>query len=86
MFSDVQQSLIKTGKLRSFILNYEGSDLSKKEQDYAHQAFNNLFLVYKYDEQLDSIIVKRRNRERYGQRIHLVAKMQTNRYQGIYSA
>ena len=52
--------------------------LSKKEQDYAHQAFNNLFLVYKYDEESDSIIVKRRNRERYGQRIYLVAKMQTN--------
>ena len=52
--------------------------LSKKEQDYAHQAFNNLFLVYKYDEKLDLITVKRRNRERYGQRIYLAAKMQTN--------
>ena len=52
--------------------------LSKKEQDYAHQAFNNLFLVYKYDESHDAIIVKRRNRERYGERIYLVAKLQTN--------
>jgi len=52
--------------------------LSKKEQDYAHQAFNNLFLEYKYDEKTDSIIVKRRNRERYGQRIYLAVKMQTN--------
>ena len=27
--------------------------LSRKEQDYAHQAFNNLFLVYGYDEEND---------------------------------
>lgn len=60
------------------ITSYFEPVLSNKEQDYAHQAFNNLFLVYKYDEQADAIVVKRRNRERYGQRIYLAAKMQTN--------
>jgi len=60
------------------ITSYFEPVLSPKEQDYAHQAFNNLFLVYKYDEQADAIVVKRRNRERYGQRIYLAAKMQTN--------
>ena len=60
------------------VTSYFEPVLSKEEQDYAHQAFNNLFLVYKYDEIFDSIIVKRRNRERYGERLFLVAKMQTN--------
>ena len=60
------------------ITSYFEPVLSKKEQEYAHQAFNNLFLVYKYDEENDSIVVKRRNRERYGERLYLVAKMQTN--------
>ena len=60
------------------VTSYFEPILSKREQDYAHQAFNNLFLVYKYDENEDAIVVKRRNRERYGQRIYLAAKMQTN--------
>jgi len=60
------------------VTSYFEPVLSKKEQDYAHQAFNNLFLVYKYDEESDSIVVKRRNRERYGERLYLAAKMQTN--------
>jgi len=60
------------------VTSYFEPVLSRKEQDYAHQAFNNLFLVYKYDEELDAIVVKRRNRERYGERLYLVAKMQTN--------
>ena len=60
------------------VTSYFEAVLSKKEQDYAHQAFNNLFLVYKYDEEADAIVVKRRNRERYGERLYLAAKMQTN--------
>ena len=35
------------------VTSYFEPVLSKKEQDYAHQAFNNLFLVYKYDEETD---------------------------------
>lgn len=60
------------------ITSYFEPVLSIKEQDYAHQAFNNLFLVYKYDEETDSIIVKRKNRETLEKQIYLVAKMQTN--------
>ena len=60
------------------VTSYFEPVLSKKEQDYAHQAFNNLFLVYKYDEEADAIVVKRRNRERYGERLYLATKMQTN--------
>ena len=52
------------------IVTYFEPVLSKKEQDYAHPAFNNLFLVYKYDEEADAIVVKRRNRERYGERLY----------------
>ena len=52
--------------------------LSSKEQDYAHQAFNNLFLVYKYDEENDSIVIKRKNRETTQKELYLIAKMITN--------
>ena len=38
--------------------------LSKKEQDYAHPVFNNLFLKFNYDENTNSILVKRRTREK----------------------
>ncbi len=36
--------------------------LSKEEQDYAHKAFNNLFLSYEYLEEEKAILVKRRKR------------------------
>ena len=52
--------------------------LSIKEQDYSHQAFNNLFLVFKYNEELDAISIKRKNRETNQKELHLIAKMQTN--------
>ena len=38
--------------------------LSTKEQDYAHQTFNNLFLVYEYDKQTNSIVIKRKTRNK----------------------
>ena len=34
--------------------------LSSKEQDFAHPSFNNLFLIYDFDEKTNSIIVKRK--------------------------
>ena len=52
--------------------------LSRKEQDYAHQAFNNLFLEYEYDDVNDTIIVKRRKRGKNEQNLYLIAKLQTN--------
>ena len=52
--------------------------LSKKEQDYAHPAFNNLFLIMNFDEQTNSIIVKRRKREKDAQEFYLMANLNTN--------
>ena len=46
------------------ISSYFEPVLSEKEQDYAHPAFNNLFLVFGYDEKTNSIVVKRKNREK----------------------
>ena len=60
------------------VFSYFEPVLSTKEQDYAHQAFNNLFLIYQYDEDLDSIVVRRKNRENQDKEICLIAKMQTN--------
>ncbi len=60
------------------ITSYFEPVLSRKEQDYAHQAFNNLFLVYDYDQKNDFLTVKRRNREDTKKELHLIAKMQTN--------
>ena len=52
--------------------------LSKKEQDYSHQAFNNLFLTYEYDESEDEIITKRKKRDENQNELYLISKMQTN--------
>ena len=52
--------------------------LSRKEQDYAHQSFNNLFLVYGYNEENDYLTVKRKKRESNQKELYLIAKMQTN--------
>ena len=55
--------------------------LSKEEQDYAHKAFNNLFLSYEYLEEEKSILVKRRNRAKRDTElfmaIHLYTENQT---------
>ena len=52
--------------------------LSRKEQDYAHQSFNNLFLIYGYNEENDYLTVKRKKRESNQKELYLIAKMQTN--------
>ena len=55
--------------------------LSKEEQDYAHKAFNNLFLSYEYLEEEKSILVKRRKRAQTDTElfmaIHLYTENQT---------
>ena len=48
--------------------------LSKKEQDYSHQAFNNLFLTYEYDESEDEIITKRKKRDENQNELYLISK------------
>lgn len=60
------------------VTSYFEPVLSRKEQDYAHQAFNNLFLVYGYDEENDYLTVKRKKRESNQKELYLIAKMQTN--------
>jgi len=37
--------------------------LSIKQQDYAHKAFNNLFMRYHYDEEFECLIVERKARQ-----------------------
>jgi cyclic beta-1,2-glucan synthetase len=51
--------------------------LSNKEEDYAHQAFNNLFLVYEYDKETNTIIVKRKNREKAKKEMYLAVHLYT---------
>lgn len=60
------------------ITSYFEPVLSPKEQDYAHPAFNNLFLVMNYDEETGSLVVTRRNREQSSQKIYLMASLSTN--------
>ena len=51
--------------------------LSTKEQDYAHPVFNNLFLTYDYDEELESLLVKRRTRTINDKRIYMETTLST---------
>ena len=52
--------------------------LSPKEQDYAHPAFNNLFLIFDFDHETNSIIVKRRKRAEHEQEIYMAVNLSTN--------
>ena len=60
------------------VTSYFEPVLSKKEQDYAHTAFNNLFLLFSYNETEDEMIIKRNQRETNQKGLYLIAKMQTN--------
>lgn len=52
--------------------------LSRKEQDYSHPAFNNLFLMNRLDEKTNSIILERRNREINQANMYLGVNLSTN--------
>ena len=78
-------------ELRRMILENQGNEeeilevtcyfepvLSRKEQDYSHPVFNNLFLIYKMDEKTNSILIERRNREANQPRFYLGANLSTN--------
>lgn len=52
--------------------------LSPKEQDDAHPAFNQLFLLFDYDETSESIIVRRKKREKNEQEIYLSVNLSTS--------
>ncbi len=59
------------------VVTYFEPVLSKKEQDYAHPVFNNLFLIFEWDEQTKSLVVKRKNREEKETQIYLAANLST---------
>ena len=52
--------------------------LSRKEQDYAHPAFNNLFLMFNYENETNSIIVNRRKRETREKEIYMCVNLSTH--------
>ena len=52
--------------------------LSKKEQDYAHPVFNNLFLKLNYDEETKSIVATRNTRDEKEEKIYLYTTLSTN--------
>ena len=60
------------------VVSYFEPVLSRKEQDYAHPTFNNLFLVTKFDEDINSIIIKRKKREIKDKEIYLATNLSTN--------
>ena len=53
--------------------------LAQKEQYYAHPAFNNLFLVYGYDEKNEALLVKRKRREIGEQELYLATTLHASR-------
>ena len=60
------------------ITSYFEPILSSKEQDYAHPVFNNLFLIYNYDEELESISIERKNRKIEDKKIYAECTLSTD--------
>ena len=60
------------------ITSYFEPVLSRKEQDYAHPAYNNLFLTFDFDNDTNSIVVKRKKRNEYEEEIYMCANLSTN--------
>ena len=52
--------------------------LSSKEKDYAHPAFNNLFLGFEYDSETESFIIKRNKRTKSETEIYLATTLSTD--------
>ena len=53
--------------------------LAPKEQYYAHPAFNNLFLVYGYDEKNEALLVKRKKRGNEEKELYLATTLHAGR-------
>ena len=53
--------------------------LTRKEQYYAHPAFNNLFLVYAYDEKNECLMVKRKKRDINEKEVYLVTTLNASK-------
>ena len=60
------------------ITSYFEPVLSSKEQDYAHTAFNNLFLIFDFDQETNSIIVKRKKRNENEEEMYMCVNLSTN--------
>ena len=54
-----------------------------KEQYYAHPAFNNLFLIYEYDEKNECLIVKRKKREAKEKEIYVATTLNVNKENSV---
>ena len=72
--------LENTGKNEEIleVSSYFEPILSKKEDDYAHQAFNNLFLITEYDYEKNNLIIKRKARGKNSQDIYLATQLFTD--------
>ena len=57
------------------ITSYLEPILSETMQDIAHRAFNNLFVTFEYLEDIDAILVKRRDRNKYAKEMYMCIKM-----------
>ena len=60
------------------VTSYFEPVISTKTQDYAHPAFNNLFLIYEFDEETNSIIIKRKKREQNQKEMYVCVNLSTN--------
>ncbi len=60
------------------ITSYFEPVLSRKEQDNAHPAFNDLFLMFKFDNETNSIIVKRKKRNENEEEMYMAINLSTN--------
>ena len=52
--------------------------LSSKEKDYAHPSFNDLFLKFDYNEELESFIIKRNNRSKDESEVYLATTLSSD--------
>lgn len=57
------------------ISSYFEPVLSNKFQEYAHPAFNNLFLIYEFNENKNTLIIKRKAREENGEGLYLATSL-----------
>ncbi len=60
------------------VTSYFEPVLSRKEQDYAHPAFNNLFLIFDFDYDTNSVVVKRKKRAESEEEIYMCTNLSTN--------
>lgn len=57
------------------VTSYFEPVLSKKEQEYAHPAFNNLFLIFEFDEKTSNLLIRRKNRNPLEEQIYLTTNL-----------